>query len=73
MITEEMYADIVALALKEDLGSAGDITTNSTIAPDATTSAEFRTRRQGVIAGLEVAAYVFRTFDPALGFASKVS
>lgn len=73
MITEEMYADIVALALKEDLGSAGDITTNSTIAPEATSSAEFRTRRQGVIAGLEVAAYVFRTFDPTLEFGPKVS
>lgn len=73
MITEEMYADIVALALKEELGSAGDITTNSTIAPDATATAEFRTRRQGVIAGLDVAAYVFRTFDLALEFDQKVS
>jgi nicotinate-nucleotide pyrophosphorylase (carboxylating) len=73
MITEEMYADIVALALKEDLGSAGDITTNSTIAPEAIATAEFRTRRQGVIAGLNVAAYVFNTFDPALEFDPKAS
>ena len=73
MITEEMYADIVALALKEDFGSAGDITTNSTIPPDAIAFAEFRTRRQGVIAGLDVAAYVFRTFDKELEFDSKVS
>lgn len=73
MITEDMYADIVALALKEDLGSAGDITTNATIAADATASAEFRTRRQGVIAGLGVAAYVFTTFDPGLEFERRVS
>jgi nicotinate-nucleotide pyrophosphorylase (carboxylating) len=73
MISEEMYADIVALALKEDLGSAGDITTNSTIAPNTTASAEFRTRRPGVVAGLEVAAYVFKTFDRSLEFLPKVS
>jgi nicotinate-nucleotide pyrophosphorylase (carboxylating) len=73
MINEEMYAAIVALALDEDLGSAGDITTNSTIAAGVLASAEFRTRRPGVIAGLEVAGYVFATFDPDLEFETRVS
>ncbi|MEX1037290.1 MAG: carboxylating nicotinate-nucleotide diphosphorylase [Acidimicrobiia bacterium] len=73
MINEEMYAAIVALALEEDLGAAGDITTNSTIASDTLATAEFRTRRPGVIAGLEVAGYVFATFDPDLEFEAKVS
>jgi nicotinate-nucleotide pyrophosphorylase (carboxylating) len=73
MITEEMYADIVAMAIREDLGAAGDITTDSTIAPDASAKAEFRTRHSGAIAGLDVARYVFAVFDPGLEFDTRVS
>jgi nicotinate-nucleotide pyrophosphorylase (carboxylating) len=73
MITEEMYADIVAMAMREDLGAAGDITTETTIASDAAATAEFRTRQAGAIAGLDVARYVFEVFDPELEFETRVS
>jgi nicotinate-nucleotide pyrophosphorylase (carboxylating) len=73
MITEEMYADIVAMAMREDLGAAGDITTETTIASDASATAEFRTRQPGAIAGLDVARYVFEVFDPELEFETQVS
>ena len=73
MITEEMYADIVAMAMGEDLGAAGDITTETTIASDASATAEFRTRQPGAIAGLDVARYVFEVFDPELEFETRVS
>jgi len=73
MITEEMYADIVAMAMREDLGAAGDITTETTIASDASATAEFRTRQPGAIAGLDVARYVFEVFDPELEFETRVS
>jgi nicotinate-nucleotide pyrophosphorylase (carboxylating) len=73
MITEEMYADIVAMAMREDLGAAGDITTETTIASDVSATAEFRTRQPGAIAGLDVARYVFAVFDPALEFETRVS
>jgi nicotinate-nucleotide pyrophosphorylase (carboxylating) len=73
MITEKMYAEIVALAMREDLGAVGDITTDTTIASDASASAEFRTRQPGAVAGLDVARYVFAVFDPDLEFATRVS
>jgi nicotinate-nucleotide pyrophosphorylase (carboxylating) len=73
MITEEMYADIVAMAMREDLGAAGDITTDTTIASDVSAKAEFRTRQPGAIAGLDVARYVFEMFDGALEFVTRVS
>jgi nicotinate-nucleotide pyrophosphorylase (carboxylating) len=73
MITEEMYADLVAKAMREDLGAAGDITTDTTIPSDASATAEFRTRQPGVIAGLDVARYVFEVFDPELEFETRVS
>ena len=44
--------DIVARALKEDLGDAGDITTQSTIPADKMISAVVATRKSGVIAGV---------------------
>jgi nicotinate-nucleotide pyrophosphorylase (carboxylating) len=73
MITEEMYADIVAMAMREDLGAAGDITTETTIASDVSATAEFRTRQPGAIAGIDVARYVFEVFDPELKFETRVS
>jgi nicotinate-nucleotide pyrophosphorylase (carboxylating) len=73
MITEEMYADIVAMAMREDLGAAGDITTEATIASDTSATAAFRTRQPGAIAGLDVARYVFDVFDSEVEFEARVS
>ena len=52
--------DIVQRALTEDIGS-GDITTLLTIPPGSTSRAQIIAQEEGVIAGLEVAAMVFRT------------
>jgi nicotinate-nucleotide pyrophosphorylase (carboxylating) len=73
MITEEMYAEIVAMAMREDLGAVGDITTETTVGSDASATAEFRTRQPGAIAGIDVARYVFEVFDPELKFETRVS
>lgn len=72
MINESLYEDVVAAALEEDLGSAGDLTTEATIPEDATATGHLRARRPGVIAGLEVARYVFETFDEELAFDARV-
>ena len=48
----------IAAALAEDL-PGGDVTSESTIAPDAQGSAVFAAREAGVVAGLGVAALVF--------------
>jgi nicotinate-nucleotide pyrophosphorylase (carboxylating) len=59
-----LYLDIVRRALDEDLAEAGDLTTEACIPADSTAVAEIGVRRQGVVAGLEVGATVFRTVDP---------
>lgn len=63
-----MVEDQVRAALLEDLGRAGDITTLSTIGPDATASADMRVRDAGVIAGLELARTAFLLIDPSIRF-----
>lgn len=73
MINESLYRDLVEMALEEDLGSAGDITTEATIPADSVATAEFRTRRMGAIAGLDVARYVFEVVDEAVEFDARVS
>lgn len=50
---------VVARALEEDLGAAGDVTTIATIASTASAAADLVPRQDGVVAGLPVAAYVF--------------
>lgn len=49
-------------ALEEDIRS-GDITTDSIIPIDSKATAEIIAKEEGIIAGLEVAAMVFRTLD----------
>jgi nicotinate-nucleotide pyrophosphorylase (carboxylating) len=53
------YADVVAAALEEDLGAAGDVTTLATIPGTLLGAADVVPRQDGVLAGLPVAAYVF--------------
>ncbi|ODN72296.1 carboxylating nicotinate-nucleotide diphosphorylase [Methylobrevis pamukkalensis] len=57
---------IVRAALLEDLGRAGDITTNAVVPASARLSVVAATRRPGVVAGVDVAALAFRLVDPGL-------
>jgi len=68
-----MIEDAVRAALLEDLGRAGDITTNATIAPDATATALLASREDGVIAGLGLAETAFKLMDPAIAFEARLS
>jgi nicotinate-nucleotide pyrophosphorylase (carboxylating) len=61
MIDRDVIADVVQRALAEDLGPAGDVTTLSTIPATLFGSADVVPRQAGVVAGLEIAAYVFET------------
>ena len=58
--------DFVARVLAEDLGQGGDVTSNATIAPDASFSAVINCREAIVVAGLDVAAAFFRALDPGV-------
>ena len=62
------YVEIVGRALSEDLGAIGDITSDACIPEIAESQAVFVARAGGVVAGLEVAAYVFEALDPSLSF-----
>ena len=62
-----VYDDILKLALREDIGT-GDITTESTIAADATIVGDFISRVDGVVCGTFVAARCFELVDPTIVF-----
>jgi nicotinate-nucleotide pyrophosphorylase (carboxylating) len=62
------YVEVVGRALSEDLGPTGDITSDSVIPKDSTSRGVFVARDAGVIAGLDVAAYVFEALDHTVVF-----
>ncbi|MEO0606872.1 MAG: carboxylating nicotinate-nucleotide diphosphorylase [Pseudomonadota bacterium] len=57
---------IVRLALAEDLGRAGDLTTDATIKPGTRLKAHIRVRQPGRLAGLDAATYALKLIDPAV-------
>ena len=59
-----LYEPVVEAALREDLGRAGDQTTDAVVPADATATARLVARRAGRIAGLEVACRAFTLLDP---------
>ena len=64
LITPDVLA-IIDSALAEDV-SMGDPTTDILIDSDLSGRAEMTAREPGVLAGIEVAAAVFRRLDPSL-------
>lgn len=62
----------VRAALLEDLGRAGDITSQLTIPEDATASARLVARKPGRIAGMIAARLAFGLVDPALSFSVAI-
>ncbi len=65
---------LIDLALNEDLGEAGDVTTHSVVPETATARAVLRCKEPGmVLAGIGVAERVFRKVDPCLAFTALKS
>lgn len=58
-------------ALREDMGRAGDITTDAIAPPGLTCRAEMVLRSPGRVAGVEVARQVFAMIDPTVSFTAK--
>src|SRR5690606_18613367 len=56
----------VRLAFEEDLGQAGDITSQATIGPEARAVARVNARQDGVICGLDCALMAFEAIGPGL-------
>jgi nicotinate-nucleotide pyrophosphorylase (carboxylating) len=57
---------IIRAALLEDLGRAGDITTDAIVDDDAPAEALMAARQPGVLAGLEAGLLAFELLDPTL-------
>jgi len=64
----EACSRLVALALAEDLGTAGDLTSQAVIPEDLEGQAVFVSREAGVLAGLQAAEMVCRAVDSTLEF-----
>lgn len=61
-----MLEEAVRAALREDLGRAGDVTTDATILPGTRARARLNAREAGVVAGLDLARLTFELVDPTL-------
>ncbi|HWP35623.1 MAG TPA: carboxylating nicotinate-nucleotide diphosphorylase, partial [Thermodesulfobacteriota bacterium] len=59
-----LYEPLVRRALREDLGRAGDLTTDAIVPSGAQAEGRLVARRAGRVAGLDVAAAAFRLLDP---------
>jgi nicotinate-nucleotide pyrophosphorylase (carboxylating) len=68
-----LYERLVRSALEEDLGRAGDITTDALIGDGDRSEARFVARQKGVIAGLDVAQTCFTMLEPTTQFTKAVN
>jgi nicotinate-nucleotide pyrophosphorylase (carboxylating) len=58
--------DFLRAALREDLGRAGDLTTDAIVSPEQRGAAAIVAREAGAISGLSAAARTFALLDPAI-------
>jgi quinolinate synthase len=63
---------LIELAIAEDIGP-GDATSQATLPPDRTLRGRIVAKADGVVAGLPVAAAVFRRVDPSIDFSARVA
>jgi nicotinate-nucleotide pyrophosphorylase (carboxylating) len=61
-----MLEPLVRMALLEDLGRAGDVTTDALIPAEAQSAVALVARQPGVVAGLDLALLAFQLVDPGI-------
>jgi len=62
-----MIEPLVRMALLEDLGRAGDLTTDAIVPAGARATTALVARQPGVVAGLDLARLAFQLIDPEIG------
>ena len=67
-LPDTLLRPLVENALREDLGRAGDITSNATIPANSQAKATFNARKAGIVAGIDLAHLAFQIFDPSVIF-----
>lgn len=73
MLNPLLYRDLVTRALAEDLGRGGDLTTDLVFGPDHQSSAVFRARETGVLAGVDPALEAFRQLSDTVVFSEVLA
>lgn len=68
-----MLEPLVRATLLEDLGRAGDITTDAIVPAEARGQTRLVARQPGVLAGLDLARLAFRLVDPEIRFQSLLA
>ncbi len=61
---ESLIKQLVKLALEEDLGTRGDVTSKATIPAAGRIHAQITTKQPGTMAGLQIVKEVYRQIDP---------
>lgn len=69
-ITEEFLHQFITAALAEDIGD-GDHSTLASIPPSARNKARLLVKQDGILAGVELAAIIFKHVDPTLTVATS--
>lgn len=64
---------LVRNALVEDLGRAGDITTDAIVPADAIAETRLVARQDGVLAGIDLARIAFQLVDPRIQFHQRLA
>lgn len=62
---------LIRMALEEDVGTGGDVTSHALLPPAQTSTARFVARKAGVLCGINIAAQVFALLDPHVKFEIK--
>ena len=73
MLDPVLYRPVIEAALREDLATAGDVTSAAVVDVEARATGRLAAREAGRIAGLPVALEVFRTLDPAVAVEEAVA
>jgi nicotinate-nucleotide pyrophosphorylase (carboxylating) len=68
-----LYEPLVRRALEEDLGRAGDLTSDAVLPPDLTAKAHVVTRQPGRIAGLPIALAAFYILDASIDIETRAA
>jgi nicotinate-nucleotide pyrophosphorylase (carboxylating) len=67
-----MIEPLVRNALREDLGRAGDLTTNAIVPAGFWARSVLRAREEGVVAGLDLAKLAFELIDPNIALQIEI-
>ncbi|HUS95959.1 MAG TPA: hypothetical protein VMX97_04375, partial [Hyphomicrobiaceae bacterium] len=72
-IPKPIIDQAISSAFAEDLGLAGDLTTDAIIKPEWHATGTIAARKPGVVAGLAIAEAAFHYLDPAMTFTPRTT